>query len=139
MPWFRLVEWLQCVACSYPAAIQRHRSRDFGKVETHVSSRRHRYLHPGVWLSVLYLQRQNTKDLAPHGMRDARHDRSYDGNVSFFAGYDRPQPGGVRAGFASGAAPSDPSAPRNSWCVGCKRIHGCQVASDRGSSIIPKM
>jgi len=59
-------------------------------MEIPLPHRRNPHLRTGVWLSVLYLERENTKDLASERVRHARRDCSYDGNVSFFACDDRP-------------------------------------------------
>ena len=70
-------------------------------MEIPVPAGRNFYLPVGIRVSVLYLEHQNTKGLALWRVRDARRDRSYDGNVPFLAGHDRPQRGSVRAGAVS--------------------------------------
>ena len=89
MPGQRVVEWIECVARAHPSAVQCHRSRDSRDMEIPISSGRHLHLRAGIWISVLYLEHQNTKDLALRRVRDARRDRRYHGNVPFLAGHDR--------------------------------------------------
>ena len=86
----RVVGWIECMARAHPSAVQCHRSRDPGEMEIPVPHRRNPHLRTGVWLSLLYLERENTKGLASQRVRDARRDCSYHGNVSFFACDDRP-------------------------------------------------
>ena len=68
-------------------------------MEIPVPSCRNIYLPLGNHISVFYLEQQDEKDLADLRVRNARRDRSYDGNVSFRARHDRSQPGRVRDGF----------------------------------------
>src|SRR2546423_3957967 len=68
-------------------------------MEIPISSGRHLHFRAGIWISGLYLEHQNTKDLAPQRVRDARRYRSSHGDVPFLASHDRPQPGRVRDGF----------------------------------------
>src|SRR5262245_18498441 len=97
----RVVGWIECMARAHPSAVQCHRSRDPGEMEIPFPSGRNFDLRAGIWISVLYLEHQNTKDLALRSVRDARHDRNYDGNVPLLAGDDRTQRGSVRAGCVS--------------------------------------
>ena len=99
MFWSRLVGWFECVAFADPSAVQRHQSRDPRNMEIPVSTGGNSYLPAGIWISVFYLEHQDTKDLAPRRVRDARRYRSSHGNVPFFARHDRSQPGRVPDGF----------------------------------------
>ena len=107
MAWQRVVGWVECVARAHPAAIQRHRSRDFGKMERFLTAGRNPCLPAGIWISVLYLEQQDAQNLAARGMRNAPPHRRRDGNVSFFAGYDCPQRGRVRSWLFSPKGTTD--------------------------------
>ena len=54
------------------------------------------YLSARNWLSIFYLEQQDTQYLADLYLRDAPPDRTRDGNVSFFPCDDYSQRGGVR-------------------------------------------
>ena len=97
MAWQRVVGWVECVARAHPAAIQRHRSRDFGKMERFLTAGRNPCLPAGIWISVLYLEQQDAQNLAARGMRNAPPHLRRDGNVSFFPDYDYPERGRIRA------------------------------------------
>src|SRR5439155_20742884 len=97
MAWQRVVGWVECVARAHPAAIQRYRSRDFGKMERFLTAGRNPCLPAGIWISVLYLEQQDEQNLSARCMRNALPHRRRDENVSFFAGYYCPQRGRVRS------------------------------------------
>src|SRR6267378_5234895 len=107
MPRQRVVGWIECLARAHPTAVQRDRSRDLGKMERSLSAGGNPCLPAGIWISVLYLEQQDAQNLALRDMRNAPRDRRRDGNVSFCAGYDRPQRGRVRAGAVSPKGTTD--------------------------------
>src|SRR5436189_1717888 len=67
-------------------------------MEVSVPSRWNIHLSIGNWISVLYLEWQNTKNLADLHLCHARRDWAYDGNVSLRTHHDRSQRGGVWPG-----------------------------------------
>src|SRR5438874_1355679 len=83
MPRQRVVGWVECVARTHPAAIQRHRSRDSGKMEGFLTAGRNPCLPAGIWISVLYLEQQDAQNLALRGMRNAPPHRRRDGMYLF--------------------------------------------------------
>src|SRR4029453_9420604 len=68
-------------------------------MEVPVSSCRGIHLSLGNRISVFYLERQNTKDLADLHLCDARRNRVHDGDVSLRSHHDHYQCSSVRLGF----------------------------------------
>ena len=65
-------------------------------MEIPVPSRGNPYLFVGNWISIFYLEQQDTEDLADLHLRDALCDWRDNGNVSVRARYDHSQCGGFR-------------------------------------------
>jgi len=76
-------------------------------MERSLSAGRDPRLPAGIWISVLRLEQQDAQDLAFRHLRNAHRHRPHDGNVSFFAGDDCPQRGGVWAGAVSRKGQTD--------------------------------